>query len=73
MADDACPYETVQEKAVEGLIGAWGYTRATMTPQEDGSVKVEAEKDAVTWNGRLRLTAKVGPYGDVTGVEERDW
>lgn len=73
MADERCAYETVRDKAVEGLLASHGYGNATLTPQDDGSVTVFAEKRALTWNGRWRLTAKVSSYGEVTDVEERDW
>lgn len=72
MVADRC-FDTAQEKAVDELIDSHGYTDACLTPQDDGSVTVFAEKPALTWNGRWRLTARVGVNGEVTDVLERDW
>lgn len=66
-------YDTVQQKAVDSLLNGHGYTDASLTPQADGSLAVEAERRAGTHNTRWRLNATVGANGEVTDVRERDW
>lgn len=66
-------FETAQEKAIDQLLDSHGYGGAKITPQPDGTVKLAAERRALTHNGRFRLDATLDVDGNIIEKKERDW
>lgn len=66
-------FDTAQEKAIDRLLDSHGYSDAKITPCDDGSVLVSAERRALRHNGRFRLDAKLDADGNIIEKKERDW